>query len=461
MKKITQHFEEHFLLSHKSLAIARIGLAILCLCYFVTLWQEVNVFFSDKAIIPYDVLEKMNYIFDPFPLLKFSLTPTYIYFILTLAMLFSFLLLFGWWTRTSIFILWVISLAFFHRFPDLAFAGDNTLKLTLFWFYFLPVSQKFSLDKPRNFTENDRSTRIVSTLWFIQIFLMYFVSFYQKTLIPFWVESYDAIYYVSKASHLLNPVGNYLSVATVITLALELIGPVLLFVPSMKIKRIIIPIFIIFHITIWLLVDVHIFSLLCIIWWITLIPNDKNEIIINNPEIHWKRISTFVLSIIFFLIIIQTINQFTKYRLFSFNSFPGEITRSLQVKPNWNMFTENPPLNYNGWFVEEARFSNGLLIDPTTRKEAHFIEPEDYKKQFPTIHWRTFMRKFRTKYPDIFNKYYSRYLCQKYLTNPPIPSTKITGIRLYFVNQQLSYPDSDFITKDLIFDYSCNWKKND
>lgn len=471
MNEPKKSFFDFFILEPESLRLARILLGLLSFFYFFGIFQEVDVFFSAKAIVPYETILRLSPEYSLLPLLKISQSSTYVYSLALTGLISSVMIAIGFIPKAFIVITWLLTMAFSSRFPDLSFAADNTLKLTLFWFFFLQSEQ-----------ENPKRYKAIHLMWTVQIFLMYEFSVYQKIINPHWFGLYDSLYYVSKSSHLLKPAGELLAILpysilqllTVLTLLLEILGPLGLFIPHKKTRSFIVWIFILFHFLIWLMLDVGLFSLLCLLWWSSLLPsefwNRKPVKIISNwlargsqikgiksyPVKPWWQKGEFIfLASIFFLILLQSVNQITGFQLYSRKALPSVVVNRLQVKPNWNMFTENPPVGYDGWFIAETVLSDGSLIDLFTLKNPVKTKPQDHSSFYPTIHWRLFLRKFRSKHPDQFAHYYGNYLCQQGQKQLLENKSKIVSLKLFFIKNEIGNAYPDTIKEELLIDKQC------
>ena len=429
---------ERFQLEDKSIFLARIFLGLLSFFYFCGLWTEVDIFFSNNAIVPYDAILNLSRENSVLPLLKHFQSSSSVHLLVVIGMISSLLFAIGYWSRLFIVLTWLIVMAFSNRFPDLSFAADNTLKLSLFWFFFL--SQKY---------ENKFLRSSLHLMWMIQIFLMYEFSLYQKLLNPHWFGDFDALFYVFNSTHLLKPAGHLLSSfplwlfkgMTLGTLIFEFVAPFCLFIILPKIRWIIVSLFILFHVGIWLTLDVGLFSLFCIVWWLTLLPSIPQLKFELKSFQKFQKIEWSFISIIFILIFIQSVNDISNERLYDRKSWPTRILHKLQAKPNWNMFTENPPVGYDGWFIADA---NGT--DLFTNEKVTFTPPQSHHAFYPSIHWRLFLRKFRLKHPGPFKQFYGSYLCKQ--TDSP-------SVKLIFMKKEVSPATSDKIEEQTVFLKDC------
>ncbi len=150
------------------------------------------------------------------------------------------LLLLGYRTRLMTLIVWVMLVSIQLRNPLLLNAGDTLLRLLLFWGILLPLGARWSIDAKRSSVPSRKSTQYLSIATagiLLQIAFMYWFTAALKTGRP-WREDGTALYYALGLSELSRPVGqflhrfpNLLEFLTFMTLGIEVIAPILLFMP--------------------------------------------------------------------------------------------------------------------------------------------------------------------------------------------------------------------------------------
>ena len=149
-------------------------------------------------------------------------------------------LLLGYRTQLLTLIVWVMIVSIQLRNPLLLNAGDTLLRLLLFWGIFLPLGARWSIDAKRASGRARAAAQYFSAATVglpLQIAFIYWFTAALKTGRP-WREDGTALYYSLGLAELSRPFGQFLhqfpdllKVLTFATLGLEVVAPILLFVP--------------------------------------------------------------------------------------------------------------------------------------------------------------------------------------------------------------------------------------
>ena len=154
----------------------------------------------------------------------------------------------GYYTKISIFVLWLHTRGFAFRNSGIQQAGDTLHRLLLFWMMFLPCHERFSIDsfwisetiEAEKYTRSQNTTSLATFGMLLQLDLIYqFTSMFKVS--PRWSVDGSAIYYVlNNLAFVYPPVGrdillkfvpcSFLSILTKSTLLLEHCAPLLIFV---------------------------------------------------------------------------------------------------------------------------------------------------------------------------------------------------------------------------------------
>jgi hypothetical protein len=226
----------------RSLAALRIVLALLVLGDLVTRATSLVALHTDEGVLPRTaVLE------EALSSWRFSLNlangePVFQVFLFGVTALAALGMLVGYRTRLMTVIVWVLLLSIQYRNPLTLSGGDSLLRLLLFWSMFLPLGAYWSVDRALNATPPRLSTRFLSFATvglFMQIAFMYwFTAILKWQGGPEWRDG-SALYYALNVDRFHTPIGVYVShlpgdllmAITIATLALEALGPFLLFSP--------------------------------------------------------------------------------------------------------------------------------------------------------------------------------------------------------------------------------------
>lgn len=169
------------------------------------------------------------------------------------------------------------------------------LTLVLFWGMFLPLGGSASLDSRTQSTHRRPSSilSVASAGLLIQVFFIYFSSGVTKDLGE-WLFGRTALLDVlsnprhgSDFGQALTEYPGLLSVLSVATIALEILGPVLLFVPGKQLARrrtVLVALFIAFHIGLAATMTLGIFPFLMMVVWCVFIPIEFWERWSQQPD---------------------------------------------------------------------------------------------------------------------------------------------------------------------------------
>lgn len=227
-----------FGLDLRGLAVFRIVLGLVVLMDLVGRWGNAVVHYTDEGVIPRDRL--LQYLGDwRWSLMIINGSDEFVrmFFLATAAVAVAVIL--GYRTRLGVVLLWILVLSIQVRNPYVQNGGDTFLRLLLFWAMFLPLGAVWSLDvrllrdrRPRMWFASMASVALL-----LQIAFMYWFTAILKDS-PEWRSDFSALWYSLGAGHLTTPFGGWahqfpdvLKALTIGTMAVEVVAPVLLFMP--------------------------------------------------------------------------------------------------------------------------------------------------------------------------------------------------------------------------------------
>ncbi len=177
------------------------------------------------------------------------------------------------------------------------FLGQYVLALFLFWSFFLPIDARYSIDRRSSSHSPGKLLSIASAAVLVQVFFIYFFSGINKDFGE-WVLRPSAMKTVLGSTGFGNDLGRYvaqadtaMAVASVLTMVLEVVGALLLFIPGRHLSRrrvILVGAFIAFHLGMAVFMNLGIFPFVMISVWLLFLPSvvwDKvtNEAIQGEP----------------------------------------------------------------------------------------------------------------------------------------------------------------------------------
>lgn len=275
----------------RSLAAFRVAIAFIVIMDMIARWPNIRIHYSDEGVLPRSLAV------DNFVRWRWSLSLANDLYefqaalvLLTIAA--AACLLLGYRTRLMTVVVWILIVSIQVRNPFVLSGADSLLRVLLFWAMFLPLGAVWSIDRRRQRDPAPIDPRFLSFATigiFLQIAFMYWFTAALKSS-PEWRSDGTALYYALGAGHITKPFGEWLHqfpellrVMTYASLGLEIVTPILLFLPFAfgPLRTFAVASLMLFHLGIYLTMDVGIFpwtSALCMLcflpawFWDTLLP---------------------------------------------------------------------------------------------------------------------------------------------------------------------------------------------
>jgi len=282
--KVLKWFKGWFKVDSRALGIYRILLGWLCFWDIARRWNYIDIFYSDLGI-------KSQYAkTTSFTIFKYiGNDSTVVHIVFILGILFSFLLLIGYRTKLSHFIVTTIIISIHVAATKVGNSGDMFLNCILVWTFFLPLGRSISIDSLmkslKNYKENSLEELNDYKLGFNppkQIYsIAYFAMLFQISAIYFFValnryQAHDwttgkAFYKMYQLDGFITAFGYYIrdyitlpisKFCTFSAIYMDYAIPFLLFIPFYKhiLRLIAIILLTTFHLLIRLSVNVGLFS---------------------------------------------------------------------------------------------------------------------------------------------------------------------------------------------------------
>jgi len=266
----------------RSLALFRMGLALVLLGDVYIRLQDITVHYSDWGVLPRDLLiAKVGDIWH-FSLHLINGSAQFQLFLFILSALCAFALLCGYRTRLATILSWLLLISVHSRNPLILQGGDTALRLLLFWAMFLPLGSCWSIDSWKSHEKTGTQIVSVASLaLLLQVCFIYWFSALLKTD-DSWRLDGTAIWYALNIEQFSTTFGlsllnhpTLLKILTFSTLYLEAFGPFLAFSPiwTGPLRFATALTFILFHlIGINLAMDLGHFVYVCTVAWLIFIP---------------------------------------------------------------------------------------------------------------------------------------------------------------------------------------------
>lgn len=285
-----------FGIDRRSMALFRIGLALVLLGDLFRRACDIGAFYTDTGVLPRSAQIE---IYSGLPsLLSFHLWSGShgaqmalfgVSFAAALA------LLVGYRTLVATLISWILLVSLHSRNPMTLQGGDVLLRLMLFWSLFLPLGALASLDAllAANSKQNSRETSTKNTVAstpeapllstgtlaaLLQLCFVYWFTAAMKTDASWRVDG-TALGYALSIDQIVKPFGRFLlgfsdvlRPLTFLTLAIERFGPFLALLPFWRLRLVMVAVFIGFHFVMGLCLTLGIFTWIAPVAWLLFIP---------------------------------------------------------------------------------------------------------------------------------------------------------------------------------------------
>ena len=267
----------------RSLALFRIAIGTCLLFNLVHLLPEIDDFFTDRGILPRDALT--SELGDPWGISVHLISGQWaVQLVLFLiAIVFAMGMIAGYRTRLCTAASWFLLSSMHVRNPVIGHSGDALLRVFLFWSMFAPLNGRYSLDLALNPWQPKPPVTHMS--WGSQALMLQLCFVYWFTAAskwhPIWLGEGSAIYYALNLDQFVTPLGksllgypNLLRLMTRGTVALEFLGPFLMFSPvwTGPLRLLGVLTFIGFHAALGLTMYLGTFAWVCAAGWLMFLP---------------------------------------------------------------------------------------------------------------------------------------------------------------------------------------------
>jgi len=437
MNKLKSKLSELFGIDIRSLALFRIGLALVLIGDLLLRLQDLQAHYSDLGVLP------------RIPLMQLFLNPWSLSInlisgqwqiqlaLFLLQILFAIALLVGYHTRLVTIISWFLLLSLHMRNSLILQGGDIVLKVLLFWSMFLPLGAYWSIDQKLK-KQNPNSFQIVSAgtvALLLQVCFIYWFSAILKTD-PSWRVEGTAIWYALSIEQYVTPLGMsllqfplFLKVLTFATFYLEAFGPLFAFSPiwTGPLRMATIVAFMIFHlIGLNLTMELALFPYICAVGWFAFIPSWFWERLLKKqhgsfltPPWRASTISNLIASLLLVYVFLWNLSTLQISRP-PFIPPPLIISSLLGVDQTWDMFAPSP-LRDDGWYVIPGKLKDGTVVDIYNQgKGVTWEKPPLLSATYQNDRWRSYMMNlFITEEGSMHLPYYAHYLCRHWNENHP------------------------------------------
>lgn len=433
----------------RSLAILRIGLGLLTAADAVQRIIEAPVFLTDRGVTPRTfVAAGINHWFWSVHLASDALWWQLL--LLVAVVLAGLALAVGYRTGWATAIAWALTLSVQNRNEVILDGGDMVQRLLLFWSMFVPLGAVWSVDALSRLLPSS-ALRPVATAGSAALKLQMAMIFFFAAILksgPPWRENFNAVWYTLQWDFFITPLGvwlrqfpEFLRWLTGTTLAIEFLGPILLFVPYAPVQVAAIAAMVGLHIGFAACMHLLMFSGVMTAGWLALtpgwlwdrlgVPFDlegnaarwRARLAAHLPHAparlswfeKWPQFSRVFVTVCLLYVVAWNIRSTHHDQLVKF--FPAKLNAFgfvLRLDQFWTMFAPSP-VNEDGWFVIPGKLVGGAEVDLfRDGAPVSWDRPDSIAATYRDRRWRRFYWMVTGKDHTEIRRHYAQYLCREW-----------------------------------------------
>lgn len=416
----------------RSLAALRIAMGVLIIADRITRALHLEAHYTDLGVAPADVvLGEHHWLCYLSVHWWLSGSVTWVAVLFAVNGLLGAALALGWRTRLMTALCWYLQASLLMRLPLLHTAGDRELQLLLLWSLLLPMGARWSIDARSNDRSRAADDRFVAVGGFailMQVCFIYWFAVAAKIFSPMWQEGRAVEYalhldsYVTPFGMWLAQFGGVLAALSVTTLAWELFGPCLAFIPGFTTPGRLAAVagFMMMHLGFGLCLSLGIFPWISGAAWIVFLPSGFWDRLtgaragppaarakLTTPR--WVNVLAAAALALVFILNVHTVPKVGK-------AVPRALVRighAMRLRQGWGMFTTEA--GRTGWFLVAGRLADGRELDLLSGGPLSFEPPEvPASVTYKSARWAQFLYYYRDMENSPYWAPYCRYLCRQW-----------------------------------------------
>ena len=445
----------------RALAGLRIGLGVVLLIDLAMRAQNLTMFYTDLGVFPRERMDPwMWQMVAPLHWLGGSFRWEASLF--AIAALFAAGLALGYHTRIAAIASWLLLTSLQARTPIVNDLGDDILRVCLFWSMFLPLGRRWSLDARRARApdvENAPLCSIPGLAYLLQVAFVYFFTALLKSGAD-WHQDGTALYYALHIDALATSFGvwlrqflPFLTLVTRATLALEYVGPFLLFAPWWPIRTAAVVSFWALHLGIAASYRLGIFPWTDLVVLIPFLPApvwDRLERLAGRtprpaqpPHPDGGRFALALAACAgAILLYVIGCNLESVWPAFPMPGWLTDAGTRVRINQQWRMFTPTP-LHESGWYVIPGRLADGRLVDLSVHGPAlTWQKPALISGDYPSYRTLTYMIQIRDPANVALRRRWIEWACRQWNRNHPAEE-RLERIEMYFMAETTRPPGQE------------------
>lgn len=425
----------------RALGVARMGVALVCLCDLTIRGAFLFELYSDDGFLPRATLLGDVYTPSMFSLYMLTSAKWYLVLLLTCQWLAAACMGLGYRTRTSNVILWVLYVSLDARNPYILDSGDRLLVLTLLWGFFSGWHRCYAMDRGWRAVKSFRVCNLGTVGFCLQLLWVYGLSVYWKW-VPVWLpEEGTALYYALNLdlftrpmAKLLLPYPTLLYWLTLSTMAIEILGPLLILTGQKRLRNTGAVLLMALHLGIFAFMSIGVFPMVSFCFNLAFLGFSG----FGKSGVDVRRRWTDGPAGIFILLVVWwNLGQlgFTRPQVVT------NICASFQLDQYWNLFSPIPR-TIDSWYVVKGTTASGREYDLWRGKtEVSWERPRHTTDILKTHRHRIWGTSLEVEGRSALRQSYLRSVARRYnARNADDPLVRIE----FFVVRQLTKPDYEW-----------------
>lgn len=405
---VSEESERWAWLDPRSLGLFRVLLGLTLLLDLFSRFPHLRAFYTDRGVLPRALASEAGLLSEWLCLHLGTGEAVGQATLLGLQGLFALGLTVGWHTRWMTLGCWLLLNSLHVRNPFVNDRGDVELSLLLFWSFFLPLSERWSLDAAtRRSSGRVDNKGITAAAFVLQIAQIYLWSGFLKQG-EFWLGRGDGLYYslqsplfatklslwISSWPQPLLKLGNYAVITAEIFVGFLLLAPR----RTPLLRGFAVLLLIVFHVAVALLFQLGLFPIIAVVATVALWPSafwefaplrhlgemlDRRLGATSSPGCGTPNgVKCLLATSIFLAALSSAANDFEGER-FNRGSALITLTKSLRLEQHWDLFSPIPP--YLGYFKIRTASDRELVWSCPSQ------EGVAESNEFPSHRWRMLM----------------------------------------------------------------------
>lgn len=433
----------------------RIGTALVIIADLIIRAGDLSAHYSDAGMWPRDVLVNFGWKDGYWSLFLLNGSSGWAFFLFSLQFLMALLLLVGYRTRLATALLWLLYISLHNRNLYILQAGDDLLRLLLFWSIFLPWQNAWSIDQRHKRMAPTNQIALVG--YFLLLASVYFFSAILKTDKD-WYADGSAVYYALSLDQMrLAPFGNWLyqfpglmKGLTWLVLIIEFLVPLFILWPQKKgyLRLTAFLLILILQLGIGSTLYVGLFFVISCVAALGLLPatlldrldrkkEQTTEALVKSNRSGFLFYSTRIVCavvLILCLFINLSSTSWFNYKLKKESLLPIQVLRLDQY---WGMFSPYV-MRKDGWLVYYGIDSIGRQWDLRLNQDyVDFSKPDQVVQMYRSDRWRKLAENMQG-HGLFLRPLYCKYILSKW--NREHPEKQISTLNLYFMLKE-NQPD--------------------